>query len=404
VASALALNAGSAHAELGQDLERVKQAWSGQTRSEALKPRWLERGDVIPIVVPPWSIDTARGNCTSIVIVAAPSTQFVLHLHPWPGLPSAVASSAGALQVTRCEKDRVSLLDLRLEMRSPRAMLYARVAVGRTPPASLASTLPARLTGPASPSLDPGPAPPRESLAARLAHFEAAAAGTGAGATESARLAAAGPARISLEPGCHRLLATAEDPSPRGSLLITEGDDTQPLRVEPDDNGDARYELCTLRTRRLQIALEAEGEDVEETLAFAHYGLPSGLPERLGPELGERLLQALGGSTAPRKLGSLVFASLGAQGLTPMPQSLLPGTCYVAAVVTVHGSAQTLSLGARAGATHVEADVASDQPGAHVGFCTGTSPLAVLEVEARGIGVAWLVTLFQTTRARAEGP
>jgi hypothetical protein len=43
-------------------------------------------------------------------------------------------------------------------------------------------------------------------------------------------------------------------------------------------------------------------------------------------------------------------------------------------------------------------------PGAHLGFCTGTSPHAELEVEARGMGIAWLVTLFQTTRARAEGP
>lgn len=382
----------------------MKQAWADQARSEALRPRLLERGDIVPIVVPPWAIDTARGNCTTLAILAPPSTQFVLHLHPWPGLPGAVASSAGALQVSRCGKDRISMLDLRLEMRSPRALLLARVAVGRAAPPSLTATLPARLSGPQSPSQDPGPLPARESLGLRLAHFEAGAAGNGASATETARLASAGPARLTLEPGCHQLLATAEDPSPRGRLLITEGDDPQPLRVEPDDNGDARYELCTLRTRRLQVALEADGDDVEETLALGHYPVPSGLPERFGPELGERIVQALGGSTAPRKLGTLVFASLGAQGLTRLPQTLLPGTCYVAVVVTVHGAAQTLSLGARAGAKNAEAVVNDGAPGAHLGFCTGTSPQAELEVEARGMGIAWLVTLFQTTRARAEGP
>lgn len=381
----------------------MKQAWAGQARTEPLRPRLLERGDVIPIVVPPWAIDTARGNCTTLALLAPPSTQFVLHLHPWPGLPSTVASGAGALQVSRCGKDRISMLDLRLEMRSPRALLQVRVAVGNSPPPSLTSTLPARLSGPQGPSLDPGPPPPRESLGVRLARFEAAAAGNGASATESLRLASAGPARVTLEPGCHRLLATSEDPFPRANLLLTEGDDPQPLRIEPDDNGDLRYELCTLRTRRLQVALEVDA-DVEATLALAHYGLPSGLPERFGPELGERLLQALGGSKAPRQLGNLVFASLGAQGLTPLPQTLLPGTCYVASVITVHGAAQTLQLGARAGAVNAEATTSDGQPGTHLGFCTGTSSHAELEVEARGVGLAWLVTLFQTTRARAEGP
>jgi hypothetical protein len=358
---------------------------------------------VLPIVLPAWSLDGARGNCTTLTLLGPPSTQFVVQLHPWPGLPGAVASSAGALQLTRCGKDRVSLVEVRVEMRSPRALLYSWAAVGNQPPPALPTVLPERDAGASALALNPGPAPERDPLATRLQRFEAAARGSGASAVESLRVPSVGLARVTLEPGCHRWLASAEDPSPAASLLVTEADDQSPLRIEPEDSGDLRYELCTLRTRKLTLALDAGGADLEKTLVVAHYGLPGGLPERFGPELGERLLQALGGSAAPRKLGTLVFASLGAQGLTPLPRTLLPGTCYVAALVTIHGSAQTLSLGARAGALNVEASVNDARAGTHVGFCTDKDALAQLEVEARGLGVAWLVAIFQLGRARPEG-
>lgn len=401
---ALGLATATARADLGDDLQRLARSYVAQARSEALRPRLLERGEIAPIVLPPWALDTKRGNCVTLALLAPPATQFVLHLHPWPGSPSVVPSSAGAVQLTRCDKERLALLQVRLEMRSPRALVHTLLSVGRVPPAELTATLPERDTGPASPSLSPGPAPEREKLAVRLERFTNGALGNGAQSSESLRVASRGQAAVTLAPGCHRLLASGESPAAPATLLLSEGEGQDPLRLEPDDTGDARGEICTLRTRRFRAALDASDHDLEKALVVAHYEPPSGLPERFGPELAERLLQALGGSRAPRRLGTLTYASLGAQGLTPLPQQLLPSTCYLAALVTVHGSAQALSLGVRAGAKSAEGNASGSEPGTHVGFCTGKSGLAELEVEARGLGVAWLVTLFQMGPARVEGP
>jgi hypothetical protein len=402
--AALGLATATAHADLGDDLQRLARSYVAQARSEALRPRLLERGELTPIVLPPWALDSKRGNCITLALLAPPATQFVLHLHPWPGSPSLVSSSAGAVQVTRCGKDRLALLQVRVEMRSPRALIHTLLSVGNVPPPELTATLPERDTGPGSPSVSPGPAPEREKLAVRLERFTNGALGSGAQSSESLRVASSGQAAVTLAPGCHRLLASGEAPSAPATLVLSEAEGQEPLRLEPDDTGDARGEVCTLRTRRFRAGLDAGERDLEKTLVVAHYEPPSGLPERFGPELAERLLQALGGSRAPRRLGTLAYASLGAQGLTPLPQQLLPGTCYVAAVVTVHGSAQTLSLGVRAGAKNAEGNVSGNEPGTHVGFCTGKSGRAELEIEARGLGVAWLVTLFQMGPARAEGP
>jgi hypothetical protein len=99
-----------------------------------------------------------------------------------------------------------------------------------------------------------------------------------------------------------------------------------------------------------------------------------------------------------------VLASYGAQGRTPFPRALLPQTCYVAAVTVVHGAPQALSLGARAGALDTEATTPAGKLGTRLGFCTGPSGQAELEVEARGLGLAWLLTVFQLGVARPEGP
>ena len=46
----------------------------------------------------------------------------------------------------------------------------------------------------------------------------------------------------------------------------------------------------------------------------------------------------------------------------------------------------------------------ADQPGPHLGFCTGQSAQVELDVEARGLGLAWALFLFQMGPARPEAP
>ncbi|HEX2876558.1 MAG TPA: hypothetical protein VHP33_35130 [Polyangiaceae bacterium] len=392
---------------LGDDLERVKRSFSEQTRSEALKLRLLERGEQTPIVVPPWALDSARGDCTTLVLLSPPSTQFVVRLHPWQGLQANFASRAGALQLTRCGKERISLLRVLLEMRSPRAVVYPLVAVGADAPAPLVASLPERDTGPEAPSPDPGREPGREALAGRVRRFEENARNAGATSVETSSLANPGYVRLVLRPGCHRLLATARDGAPAYTLLLSESED-QAQRFEASPAGDVRHELCTARERRLLASVDTDDGDqteAERSLSVAHFALPRGLPGRFGPEVAERLLGALGKSAAPAKLGPLVLTTLGAQGRTPLPRSLLPQTCYQAAAIVLHGSTQAISLGVRAQAINAEATSSDAAGGAQLAFCTGRSGQVELDVEARGLGLSWLLFLFQTGPARpVEAP
>lgn len=382
----------------------MKRTFAEQTRSERLQFRFVERGEITPVVLPPWALDAERGACTTVTLLSPAPTQFIVHLHPWQSLPHTFASRAGAFQLTRCGKERISLLQLLVEMRSPHAVVYPYVAVGTAPPAPLVSTLPERDTGPEAAPGDPGPAPPRTPLAERLHRFEERAKNGGASATETTLLPSQGYARLALEPGCHRLLATGRDGAPRYTLLLSENDDDPAERLEASANGDVQHELCTARARRLLVSVETRYDDPERQLSVAHFPLPSGLPGRFGPEVAERLVSALGKSAAPRRLGTLVSTTLGAQGRTPLPRSLLPQTCYLAAATVLHGSAQAISLGVRAGASNAEATSSDAAPHPHLGFCTGRSGQVELDVEARGLGVSWLFFLFQMGPARPEVP
>jgi hypothetical protein len=389
---------------LGDDLSRVRRALAEQTRSEPLQFRFMERGEITPVVLPPWTLDAGRGECTTVTLLSPAPTQFVVHLHPWEDLLHTFASRAGAFQLTRCGKQRSSLLQILVEMRSPRAVVYPYVAVGPSPPAPLVSTLPARDTGPEAAPGAPGPVPPRAPLAERLHRFQERAKNAGASATETALLPSEGYVRLALAPGCHRLLATGRDGAPRYTLRLSENDDDQPEQLEASLNGDVQHELCTARARRLSVSVEARGDDPERQLGVAHFPLPDGLPARFGPEVVERLVTALGKTAAPRRLGTLVSTTLGAQGRTPLPRSLLPQTCYLAAAAVLHGSAQAISLGVRAGARNAEANRSDSAPHPHVGFCTGRSGQVELHVEARGLGLSWLFFLFQMGPARPEEP
>jgi hypothetical protein len=364
----------------------------------------LERGETTPIALPPWALDGERGDCTTLALLAPSSTHFLAHLHPWPDRPSAYASSAGALQLTRCGRERATLVRVLIEMRSPRAVVHTLVAVGDEAPPPLVETLPARDAGRAAPPGEVGPAPARASLAERLDRFEARAKTSGAAAVARQPVPRLGYARLSLDPGCHQLLITAPDSAARFRLLLAEKTDERPERLESLDLPDIRHELCTVRPRALLLALEAPGDDEERTLSHARFPLPSDVPSRFGPELAEKLVRALGGANAPRRLGSVVHATLGAQGRTPLPRELLPHTCYLAAAVVAHGQPQQLSLGVRAGGTSREATSADGAVGPRVAFCTGHRSQVDIDVEARGLGLAWLFVLLQSGPERPLPP
>lgn len=340
------------------------------------------------------------------MLLAPVPTQFLLHARPWPGLPSVLGSSAGALSLTRCGRDRISLLTVLVEMRSPRAVLHAVVSTGDAAPASLSEILPERDSGLPAPLGEPGPAPARAPLAERLQRFELDMRHEGALSVDAHVLSAEAPLRLVLQPGCHQLLVTQADAAPSYRLELHEREQSAPRRLEPSEQGDVRDELCAARERSIAVELTAGSDAVasgsERKLAIARFALPHGLPARFGADVAERVARALGGSTAPRRLGPLVLTTLGAQGHTPLPRRLLPRTCYLAVAAAVHGEARSLSLGVQTGAHSAEAGSGAGAAGPRLAFCTGSAGEVAFDVEARGLGMAWLLLVFQVGRAEPE--
>jgi hypothetical protein len=405
----LGLQAPPAAADLGDDLRRVQSGLAGQTQVDSLRLRLFERSDVLPVALPPWALDPARGECTTVVLLAPVPTQFLLHIHPWPGLPGVLASSAGALQLTRCGRERASLLQVMVEMRSPRAVVHTLVAVGNEAPPPLVRSLPERDAGPAAPLGEPGPEPPREPLATRLSRFETRERNAGALEVTRHAVPGGGRLRLTLAPGCHRLFASRPEDAASYRLELREAEGAQAQNLPSSARGDVHHELCVARERPLLVSLAAaEGEprsvDPQVALASARFPLPEGLPGRFGPEVAAAAALALGGAGAPRRVGPLVVATLGAQGRTPLPRRLLPRTCYVALATALHGQVQALSLGVRTGSTNAEATANGAAPGPRLGFCTGRDGHSELDVEARGLGVAWLLFVFQMGPAQPVEP
>lgn len=393
-----------AHADLGDDLTRLERALRAQGKVERGKPRLLERGELLPLVLPGWALELGDSQCTTVYVLGPIQTHFVLHVGLAPGVSDPHPSSAGAVSLTRCGRERLALVNIVVEMRSPRVVLHSLIGTSSSAPPPLSALLPERDSGVAAAPGEPGTAPARAPVNARLRAFETRELAAGALSVESEPLVTGSPVRVGLEPGCYRLRVWSGDSSTRYVLLARSRESDEPERFFPSEGGDVDAELCTLRARPLLLALDAPLGPGERVLGIARYALPEGLPMRFGPDTAERLARALGATEAPRRLGSLVSASLGAQGLTPLPRALLPGSCYLAVATLIHGESQGLSLAVRGAGLTKEALGDASGSGPRLAFCTGASGKTLFEVEARGLGVAWLFALFQVSAPPTNSP
>jgi len=136
---------------------------------------------------------------------------------------------------------------------------------------------------------------------------------------------------------------------------------------------------CTERARRLLVSLETTSPDAERKLSVAHFPLPLACRRALGRRLPSGWCER---SAAAWRRAARAARGDHARRARPHAAAglLLPQTCYLAAAAIVHGAAQTLSLGARAGASNTEATSEADQPGPHVGFVPGRPAQSELDV------------------------
>ena len=80
----LCVNAAPARADLAGDVERLTLAWSAFGRVKRLPPRLLERGDVVPLLLPADATDPTTRGCVTVAIVAPTTVNFVTDFY---GLP-----------------------------------------------------------------------------------------------------------------------------------------------------------------------------------------------------------------------------------------------------------------------------------------------------------------------------
>ncbi len=411
VLSALLLtaSASSAGATLVEDVVRLKAAWEREARVEQLRPRLLSRGETIPLALPLWATNVRAEGCVSLSILASPRVSFVVQLSN--GSAADVRTSeVGALQLHRCGAQRAELRRAQLEMRSPRGIVEVLVAESRAPLASLSNVLAHRDPGPKSPGGQAGSAPIPPPLEQRAVAWEAQAKRDGATQIERQVIKGQGSevptARLSLAEGCHRLSALGLQPSaqdaPRDLDLFLRGDALSDLRREDQsENSDAEISVCLASPAPVRVGVLGLSAADPAVLQHARFPMPLGLPEHWGPLVRSRMAEAffrrhsLGAPRGP------VYEALGVAGRTTLPLNLELRTCYAAGLSVLQGSPKALLLEVTPRDRDAAADSTADAEAVVVAFCTGDDGVARLRVEAIGLSVAWVVSVWRVEREAA---
>jgi hypothetical protein len=406
--AALILSAwvGSAGATLVDDVARLKSSWEREGRVEQLRPRLVSRGETIPLALPLWATDVRRESCVSLSILASPRVSFVVQLSSGSGV-DVRTSEVGSLQLHRCGERRADLRRALLEMRSPRGIVEVLVAESPAPLASLSNVLAHRDPGPKSPAGEAGPAPIPPPLELRAVAWEAQAKRDGATQIERQVIQGEGAeiptARLSLAEGCHRLSAlglqpSAQDP-PRDLDLFLRGEALSDLRREDQsENSDAEISVCLAAPAPVRVGVLGLSASDPAVLQHARFPMPLGLPEHWGPLLRSRMAEAffrrhsLGVARAP------VYESLGVAGRTILPLNLEQRTCYAAGSSVLQGNAKALLLEVTPSDREAAADSTADAESVVVAFCTGDEAFARLRVEAVGLSVAWVTSIWRVER------
>lgn len=409
VALALACWTTPARADLGHDVEALTLAWSAFGHVLRLKPRLLERGDVLPLVLPPEPLDPKSDSCATLAIIGTKNLEFLLspgrraRQSPgdWPD-----GSLAGALSVTRCGPAKVALAALTLEMRSPRGVLEFLLVTSEHKPPRLAEVLPQREPGLIAQATSSGPRPVVAPLAERVRALEARAARDQAREVTTHDLTAGrmglGSARLVLAPGCHRFALVGEETERRATdvdLEITSSDD-EILAADHGESSDGQALVCLPAPAEVSVRFGGVAPSAHLTLVQARWDLDPALPTRWPAVARARMSGLL--LSERRSLGSaaLVDEALGVQGDTLSTVAVEPGACYLALVVTLQGDASSLSLAAETARKVAQGRIAEDVPGAALTFCAGADEHALVEVDARGLGIAWMSGVWRIARTR----
>jgi hypothetical protein len=410
LALAASFSAKPANADLGRDVERLMLAWRVFGHVTRMTPRLLERGDVLPLVLPAEPLDPTTPGCVTVAVLGTTSISFLLD-------PTAAASGAGddwpegslagALELTRCGEKKPELANLVLEMRSPRGVLEFVTVASKEPAARLVQILPHRDPGPVAPLGGSGPRPSVAPLALRIRAAEERAARDQAIELTVQDLSASptgmGTALITLAPGCHRFELLGDEAGRRPADVdfdVRSEDGTELLASDHSESTDARALFCIGRALPVALRFAGAGPFAKLALARSRWDLEPNMPARWPAEARARFSGVLRDQRLALNGAELVDESLGVQGDTLLPIAVEPGACYVAVAVQLRGDALALSMGARTSRGISQSRLDPEVAGALLSFCAGADERALLEVDARGLGLVWMTSVWRVSRLR----
>ena len=410
VTAATLVTTSSARADLGRDVEALSLAWGAFGRVTRLSPRLLERGDVLPLVLPVAPLDPTTSECATLAVLGTSSMQFLLD----PGLrlrrkarEFPEGSLAGALTITRCGDQKSELAALALEMRSPRGVLEFLLLASETAPPPLTSVLPHREPGPLAQPPSSGPRPVVAPLAVRVRALEERAAREQAIELTTLELNAgalgAGTALLTLPPGCHRFDLLGEEAERRATdvdLEIVKADGNETLAADHGESSDGGALVCVSVPTTVNVRYGGVAAFAKLSLVRARWELERSLPVRWPGEARSRMSGLLRAERRSLAGAALVDEALGVQGDTLATLSVEPGACYLALAVGLRGQMVALSLATATARSTSQSRLDADVAGAALAFCAGADENVLMEIDARGLGLVWMSAVWQLGRVR----
>jgi len=399
--------ASPAHADLGKDVDTLAKSWSSLGTVTVLPPRFYAAGALVPVSLPPASVDRAGDGCTTLAVLGALSTGFLLHLasdDESPGANALVGSVAGAAEIQRCGPARAELAELGIELRSPHGVLEVLSVESPGAVPDLREVLPHRDPGAVAESGD-RTLPPltRPPLASRAVAFERTLREEGASNVDrrsfSANEEGAGKVLLDLSPGCHWIGIlggpTPIHPDAYHDIDAELGWATGGVAAtDRTDSPDANLLACTGERQPAILVFAGAGANAPMLLLHGARELPSGVPDSFGVVARARIGRALVEHHAAAPAGPPSYTSLGIGGITNLPIETDPGQCYLAALTPTEGSSSLVSLGVDLGATDARAHTDEPDSAVVLSFCTGIARRRILNVETHGSGVVWVLGLW----------
>lgn len=407
-----------ARADLQADTERVRLAWAGEAKVSTLRPQLLERGAVRRLFLPRESTDPTSEECTTVAVLGAPSTNFLLRFLPLSDKRSSQRdwpeqSVAGVAQLTRCGARKGMLERIGVEMRSPRGVLEFIVARSSDPAPSLLKTLPHRDPGPPGRRRETGP---RASLAPLGERVEAVKRrnrlDNGVDPYERGVPSSkngSGHKLFRLDAGCHRFDALGEVSTDAEhpvdiDLVVRSVAQQEILAEDRSDNADASVEFCVGQQEIVKLSFQGAAARSPVSIVMSSWRLPQGLPTTWGGRARASMAEAVGLRQFPALRQSPVFATLGVQGSTALPIEVIPGACYLVVVAAIRGSTHGIAIAARSAGATGQNQSFREESSTSLAFCAEGAETALLEVEAHGIGLGWLLGVWQVGRVPLGEP